>query len=246
MQIAQAQRPQQGLRLLDPSGAIPVHHHYPLAFDGDLADERERRKVMVVVTSHRRHRSDALESRNRLRASDIARVQDQVDAAKSFEDAIRKAIEELRTVGVRDDSDARRQLLDPGRLQAGRVRAFGIGAGVECMEGGRGEDMGARLVQVQVDVGERKPGAVRLATRVDGLRGSRHGGGRYLSRNRHVLAARQCRECGLRRGVTCIYRRAASFRPGEPFRVRAVLWRWHDSFLDEIVRLLLLLLNHLP
>jgi hypothetical protein len=147
---------------------------------------------MVVVTPHGGYRRDSLESRNRLRAGDIARVQDEVDPAKSFEDAIRKAIEELRTVCVRDDPDARRQLLDPGRLQAGRVGAFGIGAGVECVKRGRGEDMGARLVQVQIDVGERKPRAVRLATRVDGLRRSRHGGGRNLRRNRHVLATRQC------------------------------------------------------
>jgi hypothetical protein len=60
-------------------------------------------------------------------------MQDDVHPAKSLEDPIRKAIEELRTVCVRDDPDPCRQLLDPGRLQPGRVGAFGVGAPLQRM-----------------------------------------------------------------------------------------------------------------
>jgi len=171
-------------------------------------------------------------------------MQDEIDPAESFEDAIGEAIEELRTMGVRDNPDPRRQLPDPGRLQPGRVGAFGIGARVECVERGRGENMCSSLVQVQVNVGERIPGAIRLAARVDTLRWRGHRGGRDLRSNGNVLATRQRREGGLRRGVTCVYWRATSFRPREPFRVRAVLGRWHHPLLLGVV--LVLLLDHLP
>jgi hypothetical protein len=61
-------------------------------------------------------------------------VQYELDPAQGLEQPIRQTVEELRTMGVRDDPDARRQLLDPGRLQPGRVRAFGVGALVKRMD----------------------------------------------------------------------------------------------------------------
>jgi hypothetical protein len=61
-------------------------------------------------------------------------VQYEVDSPQCLEKPIWQTIEEFRTVGVRDHPDARRQLLDPGRLQPGRVRAFGVGALVKRMD----------------------------------------------------------------------------------------------------------------
>jgi hypothetical protein len=120
-----------------------------------------------VVAPHRFDWGDAFKSGDCLGGADVARMQDEIDTAESFEDAIGEAIEELRTVGIRDNPDPRRQLLDPGRLQPGRVGAFGIGAPVESMQGRRGEKVCAGLVQVQVYVGEGKPRAVGLATDID-------------------------------------------------------------------------------
>ena len=84
-----------------------------------------------MVAPHRFDWGDAFKSGDCLGAADVARMQDEIDPAESFEDAIGEAIEELRTMGVRDNPDPRRQLPDPGRLQPGRVGAFGVGAPVE-------------------------------------------------------------------------------------------------------------------
>jgi hypothetical protein len=103
------------------------------ALDRELAGERQRGQVAIVVTPHGLNRGDAFESRDRLRPADITGVQDQVNAAEYLEDSFWQAVEELRTMGVRDDSDPRRQLLDPGRLQPGRVGALGVGAPLQRM-----------------------------------------------------------------------------------------------------------------
>ena len=86
-----------------------------------------------MIAPHCLDWSDAFESRDRLRPVDITGMHDEVDAAKSLEDSLRKSVEELRAMGVRDNPDPGRQLLDPGRLQPGRVGAFGVGAPVERM-----------------------------------------------------------------------------------------------------------------
>ena len=167
MQIAKAERPQQCLRLLHPPAPIAVDENDAPALDCEFTGQRYRREIAVVVAPHRFDWGDAFKSGDCLGAADVARMQDEIDPAESFEDAIGEAIEELRTMGVRDNPDPRRQLPDPGRLQPGRVGAFGIGAPVDGMQGRRGEKVCAGLVQVQVDVGEGKPGAVGLATGVD-------------------------------------------------------------------------------
>jgi hypothetical protein len=199
------------------------------ALNREIASQRQRRQVEVVVAPHRFDWGDLFKGGDRLGAADIARMEDEIDPAKSFEDAIGEAIEELRTVGVRDDPDPRRQLLDPGRLQPGRVGAFGVGAPVERMQGRRGEKVRAGLVEVQVDVGEGKPGAVGLATGVYSLWRRAHRGRCDLGSGGDVLAARQCGEGGLRRGMARVDWRPASFRPRKPFGVGTVLWRWDDS-----------------
>jgi hypothetical protein len=142
-------------------------------------------------------------------------------------------------VRVRDDPDARRQLLDPGRLQAGRVGAFGIGALVKRVNRRRGEEVRARLIQVQVDVGERKPRAVGLPSRVHRRRRRRHRGCGNLCGRRDIFATRECGEGGLGGGMTCGYRRASTFCPREPFGVGPVFWRGDDPF-DVYVDVLLI------
>lgn len=120
-----------------------------------------------MVTAHGFDGSDAFKLCDCLGSADIARMQNEIDPAQGGKESIRETIDEFRTVGVSDDPDSRRQLLDPGRLHPGRVCALGIGSGVERMKCGRGENVRTSLVQVQVDVGEGKPGAVGLATGVD-------------------------------------------------------------------------------
>jgi hypothetical protein len=84
-----------------------------------------------VVSPYGLDWGDLFESRDGVGPGYVTRVEDEVDSAESVENSIREAIEELGTVGVSDDPDACRQLLDPGRLQPGRVGAFGVGAPVE-------------------------------------------------------------------------------------------------------------------
>ena len=53
-------------------------------------------------------------------------------------------------------------LADSSRCQPGCVRAACVSAGVERVHGGGGESVRFVLVEVQVDVGKREPGAVAL------------------------------------------------------------------------------------
>jgi len=98
----------------------------------------------------------------------------------------------------------------------------------------------ASLIQVQVDVGEGEPGAIGLATGVDGLRRVHHRCGRHLGGNRHILTAGKCLESGLRRGVARVDRGAATLGPCEPLGVRPVFGRRDDSADVDLVGLLLL------
>lgn len=107
MQIAEAERPQQRLRFLHPAAPIAVDEHDAPALDRELAAQRQRRQMFIVVASHRFDWSDAFESRDRLRSVDITSVQDEIHPAKRFEDSIRETIEELRAVRVRDDPNPR-------------------------------------------------------------------------------------------------------------------------------------------
>jgi hypothetical protein len=147
-------------------------------------------------------------------------------------------------VGVRNDPDPRRQLLDPGRLQPGRVGALGVGATVECVQRRRGEKVGTGLVQGQVDIGERKPGAVGLTACVDGQRRRRHRRGGNLRGGSDILAARESGKCGLRSSMTRGNRRPSSLRPREPFGVRTVLRRRHN--LGDLYLVDALLVDDLP
>jgi hypothetical protein len=79
--IAKAESPEERLRFLHPAAAIAVDENDAPTLDRELAGQGQRGEVAIVVTTHRLHRSDAFESRDRLRPADIARMQDQVDAA---------------------------------------------------------------------------------------------------------------------------------------------------------------------
>jgi hypothetical protein len=135
------------------------------------------------------------------------------------------------------------ELPDPGGIHAGRVGALVIRARVLRADRGGGEGVGARLIQGQVDVGERKPGAVHHATRVYRQRRRLHCGGRKLSCSGHILSERQRLKRGLGRGVTCVHRRAPAFGPRKPLRIGAV---FRGRNLSPDVDLKTFLLNHLP
>lgn len=105
MQIAQAQCPQQRLRLFHPPAPVAVDENDSTALDGQLASQRQPRQSAIVVAAHRLDRRDALEGGNRLRAADVTGVQDEIDPPKNFENTIWKAIEELRAVCVGHDAN---------------------------------------------------------------------------------------------------------------------------------------------
>jgi len=131
--VAEAQSPDQSLRLLHPAAPIAVYEHDSAALDHQLAAQRQSLQIAIMVAQHSLDRRDSFEGGESLRPADIASMEDEIHASKHLEDSIRETIEELRAVGVRDDPDPGRQLLDPGRLQAGRVGAFGVGAPIERM-----------------------------------------------------------------------------------------------------------------
>ena len=83
--------------------------------------------------------------------------------------------------------------------------------------------MSAVLVEVQVDVREREPGAVGLPDIRHVLRRTAHRGRGPLDRRGHVLAGRQRLERALRGRVACARGCSTPFGPGEPFGVRPIL-----------------------
>ena len=109
MQVAKAERPQQRLRLLYPAAHVAVHEHDPPAFHGDLSALGQRCQPSIVVAADGIDGGDAFELGDGLRCDDVAGVQDEVDSAQDLEETIRQAVEKLRTVGVSDHPDARRQ-----------------------------------------------------------------------------------------------------------------------------------------
>src|SRR5712671_5985096 len=104
-EVTQAQSPQEGVRLLEPAASVAVHDRDALVFDLDLSRQRKV-QPLVVVSSHRLDMSDAAQGVERLFPVDVAGVNDQVDALKTFEHASRKLSYELGVVRIRHDSDA--------------------------------------------------------------------------------------------------------------------------------------------
>jgi hypothetical protein len=138
----------------------------------------------------------------------------------------------------------RARLFDPGGLQPRRVSTLRVGACVQRMDGGGGEGVGARLIKIQIDVREREPGAVSLATRIYRQRRIHHRSGRHLGGDSDILACRERLKGSLCSSVARADRRATTFCPREPLGVRPVLWRG-DQPLDDWLALRLLR-DHLP
>ena len=127
-----------------------------------------------MVPAHGLDRSNALQFRDGRGAGDVPAVKDEVDPTQELEEAIRQPVDKFGAVGVGDHADARGQagrmtdrargvgLLDTGGLQACSVCAPGVSAGIQRVHRARGESVCVRLVEVQIDVGERKPGAIGL------------------------------------------------------------------------------------
>lgn len=81
VQVAETERPQQRLRFLHPPTSIAVYQDDAPPFDGDLAAQRKRSHVSIVVTSNSVDRSDSFECGDRRGFADVARMENQVDAA---------------------------------------------------------------------------------------------------------------------------------------------------------------------
>ena len=127
MKGAKRQRPQQRLRLFQPTAAVAVNHDDALALDRELPGQRERVQRPIVVPANGLDRGDAAKLGESLGSIDIPRMKDQSHAAHGLEEAVREMVDELRTVRVRNDSDACGQAgvaLDAGR----RVRRTISGA----------------------------------------------------------------------------------------------------------------------
>src|SRR2546430_15608810 len=84
---------------------MAVHQDDALARNGQLAARRQRIEVSVVVAAHSLNGGDGRQRLQGRGRSDVARVEDQVDALQGGEHALRKAVKELRTVRVSDDSN---------------------------------------------------------------------------------------------------------------------------------------------
>jgi len=69
VQITEAERPQQRLRFLHPAAPIAVNEHDAPAFDRELAAQRQRGQIFIVVAAYRFDWSDAFESRDRFRCA---------------------------------------------------------------------------------------------------------------------------------------------------------------------------------
>lgn len=106
LQVAEAQRPEQCLRFLDPMSAVAVHQHDLPSLDRDLSTQREGVEIPVVITADCYDRCDALELGDGLRAADIPGMQDQVDATQDLVDSLGQMIEKFWAVSVRDHPDA--------------------------------------------------------------------------------------------------------------------------------------------
>jgi hypothetical protein len=66
-----------------------MDEHDAAAFDLNLAAQRERRQVAIVVAAHSLDWSYAFKGRDRVRPCDVARVQDEIHPAKNLEHSIR-------------------------------------------------------------------------------------------------------------------------------------------------------------
>ena len=102
---AEAQRPEERVRLLEPAAAIAMHDDDPFAFDLDLSRQWKVQPA-VVVSTHRLDVRDPAEGLERLQTIDISCVNDHVDPPKYLEEARGKLVYELGAVRVRDDTDA--------------------------------------------------------------------------------------------------------------------------------------------
>src|SRR5229473_4241984 len=106
---AQAQGPQQGLRLLDPAAAVAMDDDDAFAFDSHVFAKRPAGALRIVVAANDFDQSEGRKGGDGPGAVDVPGMDDQIHTAKDFEHAIREAIHELRAMGVGDDPDAKRQ-----------------------------------------------------------------------------------------------------------------------------------------
>jgi len=106
---AQAQGPEQGLRLLDPPAPVAMDDHDAPALNPHLPAGRKIAKGNVVVPPHSLDRSDGSQRSESFRTGHIARVNHEVDPSKHLEQPLWEAVEELWAVRIRDHTDARRQ-----------------------------------------------------------------------------------------------------------------------------------------
>ena len=108
-EVAEAQGPHQGVGLLEPVTSVAMHDHDHLPSHDDLARSRQRWQRPVMVAPNRLDRCQAAQLGERLLTVNVTCMKDQIDSGENVEDPSRQPIEELRTVRIGDDADARLQ-----------------------------------------------------------------------------------------------------------------------------------------
>src|SRR5258708_2815463 len=106
-EIAEAQCPQQRVRLFEPATALAVHDHDPLSLHGDLTRGGEIRQRSIVIAPHGLDPRQTPERGERVPRIDVPGVEDQVDPCDDIAESIRKPVEKFGTVRIRHDAHPR-------------------------------------------------------------------------------------------------------------------------------------------
>src|SRR5450756_1133168 len=112
-EVTEAQSPQEGVGLLQPAAALAMHHHDSPSLHAYLARHWQPLERTVMIAPHRLDRRQAPQGCESLLAIDVAGMKYEVDAGENLEEAVGQPLEELGTVRVRDDADARRHVHRP-------------------------------------------------------------------------------------------------------------------------------------
>jgi hypothetical protein len=96
-----------------------MHDHDPLAFNHDLARNRQRSERTVVISLHRLDRRQPPKLGECLLPVDVTRVKDEVDPMEDLQDARGQPIEKLGAVRIGNDADTSRP--------ASRIRGGSLG-----------------------------------------------------------------------------------------------------------------------
>ena len=127
-EVAQAQRPQQRLRLFDPPGPVAVDDDDPPARHRHLTSRGQRVQSAIVVAAHCLDGSQTTQLVQRGGGVDVAGVEDDLNTFQDLEKPVRQPLEKLRAVRVRHDADKGRHAARVAAGDGRKVRRTASGA----------------------------------------------------------------------------------------------------------------------